>query len=357
MPAGPVVSVVTPVYNGERYLDECIQSVLTQTFPHWDYVIVDNASTDNTAAIAERYAREDRRIRVVRSSEFLPIYGNHNRALAYIDPQSRYCKLIHADDWLYPECLERMVDVAEHHPNVGVVTAYRLSDKDVQNDNLFAYSQTTIHGKEVIKLSLQNRVWKDYVVGSPTSVLLRTQVVRSINPFYDESFWHADSEAAYQSLLVSDLGFVPQVLTFTRLHPGALTMFSYRVWSFIAEEGRLLMRFGPEVLDAADYQMALRRWLRDYGIWILKQSLKPWRHGQAEFHDFHKRQIEHMIAETNDHRTRLILRLYRHMLHVRRSDHGISSRGSSSTPWTSQASRVHPGTSRLRLDEVAMERQ
>ena len=60
----PLVSVVTPVYNGATDLAQCIESVLAQTFPHWEYIIVNNHSTDGTLEIAERFARMDERIHV-----------------------------------------------------------------------------------------------------------------------------------------------------------------------------------------------------------------------------------------------------------------------------------------------------
>ena len=58
----PQVSVITPVYNGEEFLSECIQSVLSQTYQNWDYTIVNNRSTDRTLEIAQSYAARDPRI-------------------------------------------------------------------------------------------------------------------------------------------------------------------------------------------------------------------------------------------------------------------------------------------------------
>src|ERR1700730_946844 len=86
----PLVSIVTPVYNGAEHLAECIESVLAQTYQNWDYTIVDNCSTDATLKTARRYAEKDPRIRIVRNQEFLPAIPNHNAALRRISPASKY---------------------------------------------------------------------------------------------------------------------------------------------------------------------------------------------------------------------------------------------------------------------------
>jgi glycosyltransferase involved in cell wall biosynthesis len=117
----PLVSVVTPVYNGEPYLRECIESVLAQTYSTWEYIIVNNCSKDGTLEIAKEYARKDGRIHVYSNEAFLPIIANHNRAFNLIAPNSKYCKVVSADDWLFSECIARMVDLAEAHPSVGIV--------------------------------------------------------------------------------------------------------------------------------------------------------------------------------------------------------------------------------------------
>src|SRR5690348_7040228 len=109
MAGQPLVSVLTPVYNGEAYLEECIASVLAQTYTNWEYVIVDNASTDGTSEIIRRHAEKDARIRVHRNPSLVPIIRNHNIAVRQASPDARYVKFIYADDVLLPECLERMV--------------------------------------------------------------------------------------------------------------------------------------------------------------------------------------------------------------------------------------------------------
>src|SRR4029077_15657000 len=122
----PLVSIVTPVYNNAEYLAECIESVLAQTYPNWDYTIVNNCSTDGTGEVARRYAAKDRRIRIHDNQQFLRVVPNHNHALRQISPESKYCKIVFGDDWIFPRCLEEMVAVAEEHPSVGIVGAYGL---------------------------------------------------------------------------------------------------------------------------------------------------------------------------------------------------------------------------------------
>ena len=117
--AGPLVSVVTPVYNGAAYLAECMESVLAQTYSNWEYVVVNNFSTDRTLEIAETYARADPRVRVYSNDSLLPVIANHNRAFGLISRSSKYCKVVCADDWIFPECLARMFWDAELVPYCG----------------------------------------------------------------------------------------------------------------------------------------------------------------------------------------------------------------------------------------------
>src|SRR3546814_4344370 len=136
MHAQPFVSVVTPVYNGGRFLVECIESVLAQSHGNLEYVVLDNASTDETSAILERYRRLDPRIQVFRNDETLWVIDNWNSALERISPDSRYCKILHADDTMQPDCLERLVAVGERHPSVGMLGSLRLRGDTIECEGL-----------------------------------------------------------------------------------------------------------------------------------------------------------------------------------------------------------------------------
>ncbi len=127
----PLVSIVTPMYNEEKHLAVCIESLLAQTYRNWECLIADNCSTDGSPRIARDYADKDPRIRVQRNDRCLRAVANFNAALRKISPSSKYCKVVFADDFIFPECLERMVSLAEANPSVGIVGAYGLQGDSV----------------------------------------------------------------------------------------------------------------------------------------------------------------------------------------------------------------------------------
>ena len=162
------VSVVTPVYNGERYLGECIESVLSQGLTDFEYVIVDNCSSDRTAAIAEQYAK-DPRIRVHRNPEVLPVIANYNRGAALISPDARYLKYLAADDSLLPHCLQHMVDIAEANPSVELVASYKIDGTTTICEGP-PVTQDVVDGREICRSFFRGRLG---VIGGPTNHLIK----------------------------------------------------------------------------------------------------------------------------------------------------------------------------------------
>jgi glycosyltransferase involved in cell wall biosynthesis len=116
----PLVSVVTPFYNTAPYLAECIESVLKQNYTHFEYILVDNCSTDGSREIAEAYAGRDPRILLIRCTEFIRQIPNYNRALVHISSNSKYCKIVEADNHIFPDCLRLMVQAFQQSETIGL---------------------------------------------------------------------------------------------------------------------------------------------------------------------------------------------------------------------------------------------
>jgi glycosyltransferase involved in cell wall biosynthesis len=251
----PLVSIVTPVHNGAAYLAETIQSVLEQTYRHWEHVIVDNHSTDETGEIARQFAARDERIRIVETPEFFPVLKNFNFSLRQTSPAAAYCKLVPADDLLFPRSLEQKVDLAERHPSVGVVGSYWLCGTRVEPQGV-PYPTEVLPGHDVCRTYL---LGGPRLFGWPAGHLFRADLVRARPEFFDESELHSDHAACFDVLQESDFGFVHQVLTYARLHDESITVsFSNRMKTMRIADISFLKAYGPVYLTPEEQKERLR---------------------------------------------------------------------------------------------------
>ena len=267
----PFVSVVTPVYNGEKHLSECIESVIAQTYKNWEYVIVNNCSTDATADIAKKYALKDSRIRVSNNKEFLDIIPNWNHALRQISPESKYCKVLHADDLLFPECIEKMVELAEANPSVGIVASYRVDGPKGVREGGLPYPYSVISGREVCRNTLRR---KYFIFGSASTRLIRADLIRNRKAYYNESYYHADSAECFEQLQNCDFGFVHQVLSYTRRHPDTQTVtFAHRYGTNNIERLLWVKEYGPVFFDKNELKELFTKEERGYYYFLVQQIL------------------------------------------------------------------------------------
>jgi glycosyltransferase involved in cell wall biosynthesis len=280
----PFVGIVTPVYNTAEYLAECIESVLNQTYQNWEYLIVDNCSTDGTAQIAQRYAAKDPRIRVQENQKFLSAIANHNNALRQISSDSKYCKVVFGDDWLFPECLEKMVTVAEEYPTIGLVSAYALKGDKVAWDGL-PYGRRFVSGREICRLHFLDRL---HVFGSATTVLYRADLIRERQSFYNVANIHADTEACFDLLRTSDFGFVHQVLSFTRVRVASLREMSNELQTDLPGTLHTLLTHGRSFLSKDEFDGLLRQHVASYYRFLGKSCLLG---RETDFWKYHRKQL------------------------------------------------------------------
>jgi len=117
MSNSPTVSVLTTVYNRAKFLGECIESVQQSRFSDYEHIIVDDGSTDDSVAIAKRYAAQDSRIKVFVNEKNLGDYPNRNQAAKHAS--GKYLKYLDADDLHGPWILNVIVDAMEQFPDAG----------------------------------------------------------------------------------------------------------------------------------------------------------------------------------------------------------------------------------------------
>jgi glycosyltransferase involved in cell wall biosynthesis len=283
----PLVSVLTPVYNMGEFLTECIESVLNQNYKNFEYIIVNNRSTDRTLEIAKEYAAKDSRIRVYDNAQFVPVIENHNIAFRLMSPNAKYCKLVCADDFIFPECIARMVELAEAHPMVGIVGCYQLSQSSVRWQG-FEYPQTVFPGPEICRrIFLGND--KTFGFGSPTSTMYRADLVRSAHEFYPDPSPHADTSACFSSLRNVAYGFVYQVLSYERIHEGSQSATSHQIDRYSSAYLNDVIRYGRLYLNDEELQRVLNRQLKGYHRGLAAAYLTGT--GDKDFWIYHKSRL------------------------------------------------------------------
>jgi glycosyltransferase involved in cell wall biosynthesis len=169
----PKVSVCIDSYNYGRFLAEAIESVLAQTFDNFEVVITDDCSTDDSFEIAQRYAANDSRIKLVRNSQNLGMVRNRNACLALA--RGEYIKWLHADDFLCSrEALAKMADALDANRAVSLVASARriVSEKSEPLETWSSFEQRLrpIAGTTVINRCLFEQ---RNLIGGPSAVMFR----------------------------------------------------------------------------------------------------------------------------------------------------------------------------------------
>ncbi|MES3630518.1 MAG: glycosyltransferase family 2 protein [Longimonas sp.] len=213
----PRVSIGLPVYNGAAYLQEALDSVLSQTFTDFELIICDNASTDATEAICRAAAERDSRIRYERHPENLGAAKNYNSTLARA--RAPYFRWMCHDDVLAPTCIEACVDVLDTHPNV--VVAHTKTQVIDANSDCVA-SPGWIRNLHLVNMLPQDRfaAYLDAYLwggdGGELFGLMRTEVLRATMRHGD--FPSADLILIGELTLWGDVYQVPEKLFLKRYH-------------------------------------------------------------------------------------------------------------------------------------------
>jgi glycosyltransferase involved in cell wall biosynthesis len=293
----PFVSVLTPVYNGEEFLAECIESVLAQTYSNWEYIIVNNCSADRSLEIALDYAKKDNRIRIQNNHEFVGVIENHNLAFSLISPRAKYCKVVSADDFIFPECITKMVEFAEANPCADIVGSYQLSGCYLKWQG-FQYPTAVFPGFEICRhffLLSQLFVGGEpiYGFGTPTSILYRADLIRgSGGQFYPNSSPHADTSACFKYLQKSSFGFIYQVLSYERTHEATQSTKSKelnRFWSAFLND---LQQYGPYYLTKEELEREVDKQLNGYHQFLATNYFIGFR--GTEFWSYHENKLKEL---------------------------------------------------------------
>jgi glycosyltransferase involved in cell wall biosynthesis len=182
---GPLVSICIPVYNGETYIRQAIESVLAQTYTNFELIISDNLSTDKTLEIVDSI--RDDRIKISKNKKNLGLVGNFNACIHKAN--GKYVKVLCCDDVLSPDAIKKEVDAFENNKNVTVVTGcstiINSVGKTVMTRRLYKEDKL-LDGKQLAKRTLM--MGRNYF-GEPTITMFRRELAVQHDIFNDESVY------------------------------------------------------------------------------------------------------------------------------------------------------------------------
>jgi glycosyltransferase involved in cell wall biosynthesis len=204
----PLVSVLVTVYNRERYLGDCLNSILASAWQDFEVIVVDDGSTDRSVEIAEDFSRRDPRIRFSRNPKNLGDYPNRNRAAELA--RGRWLKYVDSDDLIQPACLTKMLAAAEQFPDAALILSYPRPEnipRPLQLNPVEAWRQHFI-GKQ------------GFFCSGPLLSLIRTDSFRAVGGFRGAARNMGDSILWLELCRRWPLVIVEPDLTFWRQHDG-----------------------------------------------------------------------------------------------------------------------------------------
>lgn len=229
----PRLSVGLPVYNGESYLAESLDALLGQSYEDFELIISDNASTDDTANICRRYAKQDSRIQYVRQQRNIGAAPNHN--FVFRESRGELFKWASADDLYASDLLQRCVDALDEYPKVVLAhswTAAIDSKSNVTQAQEYPLATDSLRAPERFRSILFGnsgvfrnhagvqsiRVNNDGVIRADDEYgVIRANVLRRVAPL--DSYYHADRIIVLEIALHGPFHQEPDWLYFRRDHP------------------------------------------------------------------------------------------------------------------------------------------
>lgn len=205
----PIVSVILPAYNADSTIRSTIESILEQTFPDFELIIIDDGSTDDTADVVHQFG--DKRIIYLYQS-------NHERAEArnngIAKSKGEFIAFLDADDLWLPEKLNKQMWLMQNNPKVGLVYCDLFYFDDETGENLILYSRTaSLHrGRVSIELLLENNFIK-----SPTP-LIRREIFNQVGLFDTSLIPCEDWEMWLRIIAKNPIDYIDEPLARYRVH-------------------------------------------------------------------------------------------------------------------------------------------
>jgi len=225
-----LISICIPTYNGAKYLRECLDSALYQTYYNTEILIVDDCSSDDTMAIAQEYASIDDRVRVLQNEKNLGLVGNWLNSIE--QATSDWIKFLFQDDVLTPDCIERMYTACQEHQSKIAVcrrnfiiefnaapNIRKFFQKDVVKAEQLIEKQQFVSAQE-LSILINDRLFVNFL-GEPTCLLLHRDIFKEYGTYNQDISQMLDYEFTMRVATNTGFVFLEKTLAYFRVHGGA----------------------------------------------------------------------------------------------------------------------------------------
>lgn len=246
------VSVCIPVYNGEDYLEGCLNSVINQSFRNFEVIIVDDQSSDASFEIARKYSNRDDRFRVFQNEQNLNLVNNWNRCIEL--SSGKWIKFVFQDDLIKCDCLKKMIKFASPAKSMvvcrrkiifdNVSETIRRSFNDYSGklsiDAIFK-GRTNIGPEEFCNAVLDNLGYN--FIGEPIAIMVHRRIFQKVGKFNPEFIQLCDLEFFLRIECNFGLRYIPETLATFRVHPKAMSSINRKTQKLRMETRDLLLLY------------------------------------------------------------------------------------------------------------------
>ncbi len=221
---GMLISVVMPVHNTEKYLDENIKSVLAQTYKNFEFIIIDDGSTDNSLKIIQKYATKDERIKLFALPQKVGAGKARNEGIKHIN--GKYTLFIDSDDWLDVATLEKSYKYAIKHDLDMVLFLATIFDEknqqyqqDLNVDRRVTFDYRFLENKGMKIFSYKDipNEFFNFSKKTPWNKLIRTSIIKEHNLYFDDVPHHNDTFFITMAMVYAKrIGYIKDRLYFYR---------------------------------------------------------------------------------------------------------------------------------------------
>ena len=209
MENSPKVSVIMSVYNGEKYLKEAIESILNQSFKDFEFIVVDDGSTDKTPEILENYAKQDQRIKIITNSENIGLTKSLNKGIKV--SKGEYIARMDDDDIAMPERIKKQIEFLEKNPNFGVVGC-----------NVIIINETGNFVKNVVLPNNLMQVLKKRNYLAHGSLVFQKAIIEQLGNYDEQMLYAQDYEMILRISKTFEVGFISEFLYKLRVHKNTI---------------------------------------------------------------------------------------------------------------------------------------